>query len=102
MTVGALATCSAASAPDRSCSPTGPMTATRSATAWPNAEPGRTSGPMPRRVNVPAFSSFLYRYRNLVERFFNKIKHCRRAATRYDKLAANYLADIREVARNVA
>jgi len=38
----------------------------------------------------------------LVERFFNKIKHCRRVATRYDKLAANYLADIREVARNVA
>src|SRR5262245_4149307 len=30
--------------------------------------------------------------RNLVERFFNKIKHCRRVATRYDKLAANYLA----------
>jgi transposase len=24
--------------------------------------------------------------------FFNKIKHCRRIATRYDKLAANYLA----------
>jgi transposase len=24
--------------------------------------------------------------------FFNTIKHCRRAATRYDKLAANYLA----------
>jgi transposase len=31
-------------------------------------------------------------YTNLVERFFNKIKHCRRVATRYDKLAANYLA----------
>jgi hypothetical protein len=30
--------------------------------------------------------------RNLVERFFNKIKHCRRVATRYDKLAANSLA----------
>jgi transposase len=27
-----------------------------------------------------------------VERFFNKIKDCRRVATRYDKLAANYLA----------
>ena len=34
----------------------------------------------------------LYRARNLVERFFNKIKRCRRVATRYDKLAANYLA----------
>jgi len=28
----------------------------------------------------------------LVERFFNKIKHYRRVATRYDRLAANYLA----------
>jgi transposase len=30
----------------------------------------------------------------LVERFFNKIKQCRRVATRYDKLAANYPAFI--------
>ncbi len=30
--------------------------------------------PMPGRVNIPAFSAFLYRYRNLVERFFNKLK----------------------------
>jgi transposase len=45
-------------------------------------------------ANIPAlcFSPYLYRARNLVERFFNKIKHCRRIATRYDKLAANYLA----------
>jgi transposase len=27
-----------------------------------------------------------------IERFFNKLKHCRRIATRYDKLATNYLA----------
>jgi transposase len=39
--------------------------------------------------------SDLYRSRNLVERFFNKIKQCRRIATRYDKLAANYLASIK-------
>jgi transposase len=39
-------------------------------------------------------SPHLYRARNLVERFFNKIKHSRRVATRYDKLAANYLAFI--------
>jgi transposase len=36
-----------------------------------------------------------YRARNLVERFFNKIKQCRRIATRYDRLAANYLAFIK-------
>ena len=34
----------------------------------------------------------LYRARNQVERFFNRIKQCRRVATRYDRLAANYLA----------
>jgi transposase len=38
------------------------------------------------------FSPYLYRARNIVERFFNRIKQCRRVATRYDKLAANYLA----------
>jgi transposase len=35
------------------------------------------------------------RARNLIERFFNKIKQYRRVATRYDKLAANYLAFIK-------
>jgi transposase len=33
--------------------------------------------------------------RNLIEGFFNKIKQCRRVATRYDKLAANYLAFVK-------
>ncbi|MGZ5840963.1 MAG: transposase, partial [Xanthobacteraceae bacterium] len=32
--------------------------------------------------------------RNLVERFFNKLKHFRAIATRYDKLAKNFLAAI--------
>jgi transposase len=31
---------------------------------------------------------------NGIERFFNKIKQCRQVATRYDRLAANYLAFI--------
>ena len=30
------------------------------------------------------FSSYLYRARDLDERFFNNIKQCRRVATRYD------------------
>jgi transposase len=46
------------------------------------------------RNDPVSFSPHLYRARNLVERFFNKIKQCRRVATRYDKLAANYLAFI--------
>lgn len=36
----------------------------------------------------------IYRQRNLVERFFNKLKHFRRIATRFDKLARNYLAAV--------
>jgi transposase len=57
--------------------------------AWANVKP------MPNRRNVPAFSSFLYRYRNLVERFFNKLKHFRAVATRYDKSPENYLASVK-------
>jgi transposase len=57
--------------------------------AWANIKP------MPNRINVPAFSAFLYRYRNLVERFFNKLKHFRAIATRYEKQAENYLALIK-------
>jgi transposase len=30
------------------------------------------------------------------ERFFNRIKHCRRVATRYDKLAASHLAFVND------
>ena len=57
--------------------------------AWANIPPKRN------RKEATCFSPYLYRARNLVERFFNKIKQCRRIATRYDKLAANYLAFIK-------
>ena len=40
----------------------------------------------------PCFSPVLYRGRNRIERFFNRIKHFRRLATRYEKHAANFLA----------
>jgi transposase len=56
--------------------------------AWPNIPPRRN------RNDPICFSPYLYRARNLVERFFNKVKQSRRVATRYDKLAANYLAFI--------
>lgn len=36
----------------------------------------------------------LYRERNLVERFFNKLKGFRAIATRYDKLASTFLAAV--------
>jgi len=57
--------------------------------AWANIPPKRN------RKDPICFSPCLYRARNLVERFFNRIKQCRRIATRYDKLAANYLAFIK-------
>ena len=41
-----------------------------------------------------AYSSFLYRYRNLIERFFGKLRNARGLATRYDKRAGNFLAAI--------
>ncbi len=56
--------------------------------AWANILPKRN------RTEPVCFSRRLYRARNLVERFLNEIKQCRRVATRYDKLAANYLAFI--------
>jgi len=34
----------------------------------------------------------IYRERNRVERCINRLKQFRRVATRYEKLAANYLA----------
>jgi transposase len=40
----------------------------------------------------------LYRERNLVERFFNTIKHFRGIATRYDKLANTFLGAIHLIA----
>jgi transposase len=39
----------------------------------------------------------LYRERNLVERFFGKLKGFRAIATRYDKLASTFLAAIQLV-----
>jgi transposase len=56
--------------------------------AWANI------APMPQRRRKPVFDKFLYRYRNLVERFFSKLKHFRAVATRYEKRDDNYLASV--------
>src|SRR5215212_570250 len=63
--------------------------------AWANVKP------LARRINKPAFSPFLYRYRNLVERFFNKLKHFRAVATRFEKHDANYLALVKLAASRI-
>ena len=42
----------------------------------------------------PCFSPILYRGRNAIERMFNRLKDYRRIATRYDRLAQNFLAAV--------
>ena len=46
-----------------------------------------------RKVPIP-HDATAYKARNLVERCFNKLKHFRRFATRYDRRADHYLAFI--------
>lgn len=58
-------------------------------------EAGGATAHIPSQSNVRVRRSVdpaLYRQRNLVERFFNKLKHFRAIATRYHKLARNFLA----------
>jgi len=49
---------------------------------------------MIRRQKRFRWTKVLYRERNHIERFFNKLKQFRRIATRYDKLGANFMAFI--------
>ena len=51
--------------------------------------PSKANRKAPRKTDFA-----LYCERNLVERFFNKIKHYRGIATRYDKLASTFLAGV--------
>jgi transposase len=44
-----------------------------------------------RKAPIP-HDTVIYKLRNRIERCFNKLKHFRRFATRYDRLAAHYLA----------
>lgn len=48
--------------------------------------------PRSHRKEQREYDHYLYKERNLVERFFNRIKHYRRLATRYEKTARNFLA----------
>ena len=49
--------------------------------------PLKTNAKEPRDVDW-----WLYKERHLIEYFFHKVKQFRRIATRYDKLAASFLA----------
>jgi hypothetical protein len=76
-----------------SCWPTAPMTATPCAPVSPNVARGPASNhaqPEDRsRVQRLPLSM-----PQLVERFFNKLKHFRAVATRYDKRDDNFLASV--------
>jgi transposase len=48
--------------------------------------------PKANRIIQREYDTELYKERNLVERLFNKLKHFRRIATRYDKTALSFMA----------
>ena len=47
-----------------------------------------------RKVQRP-YDADLYKERNIIERFFNKLKQFRRVATRYDKLLVNFMGFVK-------
>lgn len=46
--------------------------------------------PSRRRKREPEYDRELYKHRNQIERFFGRVKRCRRVATRYEKKPENY------------
>ena len=56
---------------------------------WANIPPKRN-----RKVKR-AYDADLYQERNIIERFFNKLKQFRRVATRYDKLLVNFMGFVK-------
>jgi putative transposase len=46
------------------------------------------------RKHLHPFNREAYKRRNLIERLFSRLKDWRRIATRYDKLARNFLATV--------
>ena len=54
--------------------------------------------PKKNRKTARAYDEHLYKERNLVERVFQKLKHYRRIATRYERLAITYQAMLSLVA----
>lgn len=48
--------------------------------------------PKSNRKNHRDYDACLYKERNKIERMYGKLKHFRRIATRYDKLASSYLS----------
>ncbi|MDB5550147.1 MAG: transposase [Rhizobium sp.] len=68
---------------------------TKQRQAWANI-PKKSN----RKQSFP-FSPWVYRQRNLVERFFSKLKQFRGIATRYDKEPMNFLAAVKLAAARI-
>ena len=51
--------------------------------------------PKRNRKRQHAYDKALYKERNRIERFFSRIKQCRRIATRYDKLAETFMGFVK-------
>ena len=47
--------------------------------------------PRDSRIDPRPYDEELYKRRNIIERFFHRLKQYRRVATRYDKLGTRYL-----------
>jgi transposase len=54
--------------------------------------------PRRNRCEQRSYDAALYRERNLIERMFNKLKHYRRLATRYEKTALSFLSFLNLIA----
>ena len=54
--------------------------------------------PRKNRIESRDYDKIIYKERNFVERLFQKLKHYRRIATRYERLARNYMAMLSLVA----
>jgi transposase len=50
--------------------------------------------PRSNRINPAQYDKIKYKERNRIERFFNRLKQFRAAATRYDKLDAMFLGTV--------
>lgn len=61
----------------------------RERNVWANIPPKK------HRTGSFSFSAWVYRQRNLIERYFNKLKQYRGIATRYDRDPLNFMAAIK-------
>ena len=79
--------------------PTRPMTPTACARFLPQRRIKAVIPPNPTRKHPHPYDKSAYQGRNLIERMFCRLKDFRRIATRYDKLADNFLSAILFAAR---